>query len=269
MALDQKIAFIGGGVMASAVLRSLVDSGALPAAQAVVSDPLPACRERAERLGAAATQDNAEAVRGAGVIILAVKPYDVLGVVEQLRGAVNPDQLVVSLAPGITTRQIEERLPAGTPVIRVMPNTPMMVGAGASGFARGARATEEHAALVRRVFEPSGRCVEVAEKLIDAVTGLSGSGPAYVCVIIEALADGGVKMGLPRDVALTLAAQTVLGAARLVLETGDHPGLLKDRVATPGGTTIAGLAALEEAGLRSALIKAVEAATRRSQELGE
>jgi pyrroline-5-carboxylate reductase len=163
---------------------------------------------------------------------------------------------------------MEAELPAKTPAIRVMPNTPVQVGAGAAALCRGTHAAAAHADLVRQLFEAGGRCVEVTEAQMDAVTGLSGSGPAYVAVIIEALADGGVKMGLPRDVALTLAAQTVLGTGQLILETGDHPAVWKDRVSTPGGTTIAGLAALEEAGVRNGLIKAVEAATRRATELG-
>jgi pyrroline-5-carboxylate reductase len=175
---------------------------------------------------------------------------------------------VVSIAAGVPVFEIEAVLPH-SPVIRVMPNTPVQVGAGAVAFCRGTRATDEHAALVRQVFEAGGICVEVTEAQLDAVTGLSGSGPAYACLIIEALADGGVRMGLPRAVAQQLAAQTLLGTAKLVMESGEHPGVLKDRVATPGGTTIAGLAALEEAGVRSALIKAVEAASRRSAELGK
>ncbi len=175
---------------------------------------------------------------------------------------------MVSIAAGVPLARIEPLLPEGTPAVRVMPNAAIQVGAGAAALCRGTHATEEHAALVRRIFEAGGRCVEVAEAQMDAVTGLSGSGPAYVCLIIEALADGGVWMGLPREIALTLAAQTVLGGAALVLETGDHPAVWKDRVATPGGTTIAGLAELEATGVRSGLIRAVEAATRRSKELG-
>lgn len=269
MALDKNLAFIGGGVMAGAILRSLIDSGTLSPTRVVVSDPVSACRERAAGLGVQSTTENAEAVRDADVVVVAVKPQNVLDVLEEIGGSLTEAQLLVSIAPGITTRQLEEKVPLGVPVVRVMPNTPTMVGAGAAAFCLGAMANEEHAGVVRRLFEAGGRCVQVAEKQLDAVTGLSGSGPAYVCVMIEALADGGVRMGLPRDVALTLAAQTVMGAAKLVLETGDHPAVLKDRVATPGGTTIAGLAALEEAGLRNALIKAVEAATRRSAELGQ
>jgi pyrroline-5-carboxylate reductase len=269
MALTQKLAFLGGGVMASAILRSLLDQGLLAPEQMAVSDPVEACRQAAVRLGVQAFATNREALQGAGVILLAVKPDVVPSVLQEVGGSLTAAHLLISIAPGISTAWIEGQLPEGIPVIRVMPNTPVLVGAGASGFSRGTHATPHHAELVRQIFSAGGRCVEVAEKLLDAVTGLSGSGPAYVCLIIEALADGGVRMGLPRDVALTLAAQTVLGGAKLVLETGDHPAVWKDRVATPGGTTIAGLAALERAGVRSGLIEAVKAATERSTELGK
>jgi len=213
------------------------------------------------------TEEAAEAVPGAAVVLAAVKPQDLTGVLTGLRGVLRGDQLLVSIAPGFTTARLEELVGGEPPVIRVMPNTPMLVGEGASGFSRGRWATGTHLAWTRNLLSAGGRCVEVPEKLLDAVTGLSGSGPAYVCLILEALADGGVRMGLPRDTAITLAAQTLLGTARLVLETGEHPAVWKDRVATPGGTTIAGLAALEAGGARSALIEAVTAATERSREL--
>lgn len=268
MGIHSKICFIGGGVMAGAILRSLLDTGKARAEDVVVSDPAVPARERAGSLGVRATENNSDAAVDAEVIILAVKPQEVGRVLSELRDVVKAAHLLISIAPGITTTQIEEALGKKVPVARVMPNTPLLVGAGASGYCLGEHALEEHAVVVEEVFGAGGRCVRVAEKLLDAVTGLSGSGPAYVCLLIEALADGGVRMGLPRDVAVTLAAQTVMGAAKLILETGEHPAVLKDRVATPGGTTIAGLAALEEAGARSAMIRAVEAATLRSAELG-
>lgn len=255
--------------MATAILRSLIDRGVVAPGQVTVSDPQETSRQAAERLGVNATTSNAEALEGAEVIFLAVKPGIVPLVLRESAERFTPAQLVVSIAAGVPLAAMEALLPAGVPVVRVMPNTPVLVGAGAAALCRGAAATEEHAALVRQVFEAGGICVEVTEAQIDAVTGLSGSGPAYVCLMIEALADGGVRMGLPRDVALQLATQTLLGGARWVQETGEHPAALKDRVATPGGTTIAGLAALEEAAVRSGLIKAVEAATRRSMELGK
>lgn len=266
MSLTQRIAFLGGGVMASAIHRSLLAAGLAAPEQVAVSDPAEASRARAAELGAAATASNLEAARGADVVVLAVKPHIVPAVLEEIAPELGPGQLVVSIAAGVTLAQMQALAP-GSPVVRVMPNTPVQVGAGAVAFCRGAHATEEHAALVRQLFEAGGLCVEVTEPQLDAVTGLSGSGPAYVFLMIEALADGGVRVGLPRAAALQLAAQTLLGAAKLVLETGDHPAVLKDRVATPGGTTIAGLAALERAGVRSGLIQAVEAAAQRSREL--
>jgi pyrroline-5-carboxylate reductase len=255
--------------MATAILQSLLDGGLVAPEQVTVSEPVEARREALAKLGVRALTTNREAAAGADVVVLAVKPYVAPTVLTEVGRTLSPSQLVLSIAAGITLAQIETLLRQGVPVIRVMPNTPVQVRAGAAALCRGSHATDEHAALVRQVFEAGGRCVEVTEAQIDAVTGLSGSGPAYVCLMVEALADGAVRMGLPRDVALTLAAQTVMGSAKLILETGEHPAVLKDRVATPGGTTIAGLAALEEAGVRSGLIKAVEAATRRGAELGK
>ena len=269
MPIQQRLAFLGGGVMANAILRSLLHANLVAPDQVSVSEIVPERRETLAGLGVRAVPTNTEAAAGADVVILAVKPYVVPEVLRELRASLRPTQLVVSIAAGVTVAHMEAELPAKTPAIRVMPNTPVQVGAGAAALCRGTHATSEHAELVRQLFEAGGRCVEVTEAQMDAVTGLSGSGPAYVAVIIEALADGGVRMGLPRDVALTLAAQTVLGTGQLILETGDHPAVWKDRVSTPGGTTIAGLAALEEAGVRSGLIKAVEAATRRANELGK
>jgi pyrroline-5-carboxylate reductase len=186
----------------------------------------------------------------------------------EIRPAVGTQHLVVSIAAGITLRQLAEGLGSEQRLVRVMPNTPCLLGASASGFSPGEAATAEDAALVQRLLDAVGRAFRLPEHLLDAVTGLSGSGPAFVYVMIEALSDGGVRVGLPRDVATALAAQTVLGAARMVLETGTHPGALKDMVASPGGTTIAGLHALERGGVRGALMDAVEAATLRATELG-
>jgi pyrroline-5-carboxylate reductase len=186
-----------------------------------------------------------------------------------IRPVMTPGHLIISIAAGVTLTQIGEHLASDRRLVRVMPNTPCLVGASASAFAATAATGAEDIALVDRLFNAVGKAFRVPEKLLDAVTGLSGSGPAYVFMIIEALSDGGVKMGLPRDIATTLAAQTVFGAAKLILETGEHPGTLKDMVASPAGTTIAGLHALERRGLRAALMDAVEAATRRSMELGK
>jgi pyrroline-5-carboxylate reductase len=261
------IAFLGGGVMAGAILRSLLDAGVAALDAVCVSEPAPARREELAALGIHATATGPEAVRNAETVLLCVKPGIIPAALTEAREALSPGTLIVSIAAGVRLKQLEELVP-GTPVVRVMPNAAVQVGAGASAFCRGTHATSEHSERVQRIFTAGGRCVEVTEAQMDAVTGLSGSGPAYVCLIIEALADGGVRMGLPRDVAQILAAQTVLGGAALVLETGDHPAQWKDRVATPGGTTIAGLEALEDAGVRSGLIRAVRAATERSAELG-
>jgi pyrroline-5-carboxylate reductase len=267
--LTERIAFLGGGRMAEALIRALCDGGLTQPSQVVASDVLEARRTALAALGLRAVAANREAVAGAELVVLAVKPQDVATVLDDVRDAMPPGCLVVSIAAGVTIGAIEARLPEGTPVVRVMPNTPVQVGAGAAGVAGGRHATAEHVEKVLRIFNAAGRAVAVPEKLLDAVTGLSGSGPAYVCLIIEALADGGVKEGLPRDVALTLATQTVLGTAKLLQETGLHPAQWKDMVASPGGTTIAGLAALESGAVRGALIACVEAATRRSRELGE
>jgi pyrroline-5-carboxylate reductase len=190
-------------------------------------------------------------------------------VLAEIKPVITPRHLVVSIAAGITLRQLGEGLGADRRIIRVMPNTPCLVGAGASGYCLGSVATAEDGVLVERILTAVGRAYRLPENLLDAVTGLSSSGPAFVAVMIEALSDGGVRMGLPRDVATALAAQTVFGTAKMVLEAGLHPGVLKDMVASPGGTTIAGLHALERGGLRAALMDAVEAATRRAVELGK
>lgn len=200
-------------------------------------------------------------------MILAVKPQTLPAVVGEVAGAL-AGKLVISIAAGVPLRQIAERVRSEARLVRVMPNAPALLRAGVSAVALGPTVSEEDALLARRLLAAVGRVVMVTEPLMDAVTGLSGSGPAYAFLMIEALADGGVKMGLPRDVAVTLAAQTLAGAARMWIETGAHPGGLKDRVASPGGTTIAGLHELEKGGFRSVLMKAVEAATERSKTLG-
>jgi pyrroline-5-carboxylate reductase len=264
-----RFGFIGGGVMAEALIRAILDRGLASPDAVTVADPIEARRAALAPLGVHVTAANADAAAGADMVVLAVKPDLVPAVLEALSSSLTRAQLILSIAPGVSLRNLEARAPAGAPVVRVMPNTPAQVGAGAAAFCRGTHATDQHAAWVTEFLGAAGFCVEVSEPLIDAVTGLSGSGPAFVCVVIEALADGGVKAGLPRTVALALAAQTVMGTGRLIRESGEHPAVWKDRVATPGGTTIAGLAALEAGGLRSALIDAVGAATLRSRELAE
>lgn len=218
--------------------------------------------------GGTAVDDLPGLFRRARVVIVAVKPDQVGGALEQARSVITPDHLLISIAAGVPLKQLETGSPAGTRWIRVMPNTPALVGACAAAYARGGCATPEDAEVAGRIFGAVGVAFELKESLLDAVTGLSGSGPAYGFVAIEALSDGGVAAGLPREVAIRLAAQTLLGAARMVLETGRHPGELKDMVTSPGGTTIEGLQALEEGGFRAALIRAVRTAARKARRLG-
>jgi pyrroline-5-carboxylate reductase len=212
--------------------------------------------------------DNHQLLRESDVVVLAVKPQVIDKVLTQIGADVRPDQLVVSVAAGVPIEALESRLPRGSRVVRAMPNTPATVQAGATAVSGGAHASADDLRIARELFEAVGRVVVLDEGLLDAVTGLSGSGPAYVMLIIEALADGGVKVGLHRDTALLLAAQTVFGSAKLLLETGEHPGRLKDMVTSPGGTAIAGLHTLESGALRKTLIDAVETASKRAAELG-
>jgi len=264
-----KVAIIGGGNMGEALLAGLLADGLVTPADLwvtdVVSDRLAALRNR---YGVRVGSDNREAVSWADVVVLAVKPQSMDPVLDELKDRVPERTLIVSIAAGIPLSRIAARLGGNRKLVRVMPNTPALVRAGASALAVSPSVSSDEHALAVRLFEAVGTVVTVEERLMDAVTGLSGSGPAYAFLIIEALADGGVKVGLPRDTALTLAAQTVFGAAKLQIEIGEHPGRLKDKVASPGGTTIAGLHALETGGIRAALIAAVEAATKRSEELG-
>jgi pyrroline-5-carboxylate reductase len=266
--LDTRIGLIGAGQMATALGQGLVKAGLVASGQLLASDPLDEARDRfAKATGARTTAENLEVAAWAEVLWLAVKPQQMGQVLAQLRGKIDRQQLVVSIVAGVRLAALAECLGCEARLIRVMPNTPCLVGVGASAFCLGSRATAADGDLVRRILCAMGTAWQVDEKLMDAVTGLSGSGPAFVYVVIEALSDGGVQMGLPRQVAAALAAQTVRGAAEMVLSTGEHPAALKDRVASPAGTTIAGLSALESRGLRGALIAAVEAATRRSIEL--
>ena len=235
----------------------------------IASDPLPAAaQEFARETGAKTTADNAQVAAASDCLFLAVKPQQMAEVLAGLRGRVSAEHLIVSVAAGIPLAALAKGLGQGPRLVRVMPNTPCLVGQGASAYSLGPGATAADGELVGRLLSAVGVACEAPEKLLDAVTGLSGSGPAFVYVMIEALSDGGVRMGLPRELALKLAAQTVRGAAQMVLDSGEHPAVLKDRVASPGGTTIAGLQALEAGGLRAALMAAVEAAARRSAELG-
>ncbi len=271
MPLGKKIAFLGSGNMAEALVKGLIAAGTAAADEIVCAEPRAERREELrQRHRVAVTASNVEAVRQAQIVVLSVKPQVMDALLDEIAAEVKQARpLVISIAAGVPISAIARRLGATARVVRTMPNTPALVGEGATALARGAHATDADLGQAVALFEAVGTSVVVDEHLLDAVTGLSGSGPAFVYIAIEALADGGVKMGLPRHVAMALAAQTVVGAGRLVLETGDHPGKLKDQVTSPGGTTIAGVHALETAGFRAALIAAVEAATKRSRELGE
>lgn len=262
------IGVIGCGKMATALVAGAVRSGVVAADSVTGYDPSPeAAAAFASDTGASTSPELAD-LASCRVFLLCTKPHHADGALEALHGLAGDDLLVISIAAGVDSDRLARHAPAGARIIRCMPNTPALVGKGAAAFARGPGAGDDDAALARRLLGSVGLATEVPESLLDAVTGLSGSGPAFVYVAIEALADGGVHAGLPRPAALELAAQTVLGAASMVLETGQHPGALKDMVTSPGGTTIAGLASLEKSGFRAALIDAVSAAAERSAELG-
>lgn len=255
--------------MGTALVAGAIRSGAVAAADVTGVDPYPEARRQFESTTGAVTADGIADLAGCDVILLCTKPHDIRSALESMCvAAAGQPFLVISIAAGITLTALQDAAAEGVRVIRAMPNTPALVGKGAAAFCLGSTATREDAETAKLLLGSVGLAVEVPERLMDAVTGLSGSGPAYIYLVIEALADGGVRCGLPRADALRLAAQTVLGAAGMVLETGEHPGVLKDMVTSPGGTTIAGIAELESRGLRSSLIEAVTAATRRSIELG-
>lgn len=269
-ALGRTVGFIGTGNMAEAMLKGMLATGVVSPDKVAGSDPR---RERVNQLkqkyGIHATTHNEDVMRRAEVVILSVKPQILVPICDEISPHLKPRATVISIAAGVPLSVIEAHLPRGTHVIRAMPNTPALVGAGATALAPGTHASDDDLAIAHRIFDSIGKTVALDENQLDAVTGLSGSGPAYVFLIIEALSDAGVKVGLSRYTAQALAAQTVLGSAKLLLETGEHPGMLKDMVTSPGGTAIAGLHTLEAGGLRTTLINAVESATRRSRELGD
>jgi pyrroline-5-carboxylate reductase len=269
MALGKKIAVIGAGNMGEALVAGMVAAGAATPGELHATDVL---TDRLDRLKARyqirVSSDNRAAAAWADLVILAVEPQVLDQVLDDLHPVLTESKLILSVAAGYPIARMIAHLTPGVRVVRSMPNTPSVVLAGVSALAWGARVSEEDRQVARAVFESVGKVVEVEERLLDAVTGLSGSGPAYIFLIIEALADGGVRMGLSREAALILASRTLLGASQMVLQTGRHPSHLKEMVTSPGGTTIAGLHALEQGRLRASLMGAVEAATRRSQELG-
>lgn len=265
----RRVGFIGAGKMATALAQGLCRAGFTTADSIVASDVSPEARAHfVAESGGKAIESNVDVVDQSDIVVVAVKPHHVKHVLTELHHHATPKHLILSIAAGVSLEAMLNVLGHHRRLVRVMPNTPCLVGCSASAFCLGGAATAEDASTVEQLLNSVGIAFAVPENMLDAVTGLSGSGPAYVYVMIEALSDGGVRMGLPRDVATKLAAQTVLGAARLVLETGLHPGALKDAVASPGGTTIAGLHQLERGALRATLMNAVEAAATRSRELG-
>lgn len=267
---DKKIGIIGAGAMGSALCRGLINAGVTTPNAILVSDPHTAHLTALNTaLKIKTTDSNARVAKFTDIVVLAVKPQTVASVLADISETMQPTQLLITIAAGVRTATIEAGLKNPVPVVRAMPNTAAQVNAGACAYCRGTHADESHAEYAAEIFRSVGTAIAVDERMMDAVTALSGSGPAYVYLMIEALVDGGVKAGLPRDLAHQLASQTVLGAAQMVIQTGSHPAQLKDMVATPSGTTITALAALEHAGFRAALIDAVERAAIRSQELGQ
>jgi pyrroline-5-carboxylate reductase len=269
MLADLQIAFVGAGNMAEALIAGLLHAQLVRPAQLVASDIVPSRLDWLKRTyGVTTTGSNRDAIASAHLIVLAVEPQTLDEVLADIAPVVDPGILIVSVAAGFPIARIVRHLRGVTRIVRAMPNTPSIIREGVTAMAYDAGLSEEDLAIARELFSAIGTVVVVAERSMDVVTGLSGSGPAYVFVMIEALADGGVKMGLPRETAQLLAAQTVAGAARLVVESQEHPGVLKDRVTSPGGTTMAGLYELERGRFRATVISAVEAASRRSTELG-
>ena len=264
----KKVAFLGAGKMGGIILQALLKNGLLSAKSTCATV---AHAERAKALAAKLKvkvgTSNVEAVKGSDIIVIGVKPQVVEDVIREISEHVTPKQLIVSVAASVPTAMIEKHLLPNVPVVRAMPNTPCLMGAGMTAVSKGKHASADHVALTCHMFEVVGRTVVVDEKHMDAVTALSASGPAYIYIILESLAEAGVKVGLPRDIATLLAAQTALGAAKVVLETGDHPALLKDAVTTPAGCTIDAIMELEEGKLRVTLIKAVVKAAQRAKEL--
>lgn len=268
MLKNKKIAVIGAGHIGQAIIGGLLKAKLLPAKNVTASrrgsEALDALKKR---FGVQTTTDNRKAVKGADILVIAVKPQAAASLFEEIAPVVREDQLVISVMAGVTTERINHCLRKPNPIIRAMPNTPALVDAGATPLSKGTHAKDSDLAIAETIFKAVGIVEIVPESLMDAVTGLSGSGPVYIYMVIEALIDGGVKMGIPRTVARRLAAQTVFGAAKLVIETGKHPAILKDEVTTPGGTAIAAVHMLESKGLRNVLIEAVATAARRSEEL--
>jgi pyrroline-5-carboxylate reductase len=263
-----RLAILGLGKMGSILLQAFcAHKVASPGRVVATVNHAERVDTLASKYGIRVITDNRAAVKAADVILLCVKPQTLGDVLEEIRPELRQNQLLISIAASVPTSYIEQRIPSELPVVRAMPNTPSRVGAGMTAFCPGKHVTPADLQMVHRLFDTVGETIRVDEKHMDAVTGLSASGPAYIFMILESLAEGGVKVGLPRDVAMKLAGQTVLGSAKMMLETGDHPALLKDAVATPAGCTVDGILELEEGGLRVTLIKAVVKASQRAKEL--
>jgi len=266
--IEKKIGLIGSGQMAQALAVGFIRKGLVSPAEILASDPNDHARQRFHEVtGAGTTDNNLEVMRTQDIIILAVKPQVLSRVLDEIQGRVSPEKLIVSIVAGATLDTLHRALGENARIVRVMPNTPALIGFGASAFAPGRNVRPADVQIVQVMFSAVGIAVQVEERLMDAVTALSGSGPAFVYLFIEALTDAGVRHGLSRDLARQLAVQTVRGAAEMVIQTSEHPAVLRDRVTSPGGTTIAGLAAMEESGFRGAVFAAIEAAAQRAWEL--
>lgn len=262
-----KVAIIGGGKMGEALLGGLIHAGWPPADLRVCEVHEERRKSLSDSYGVGCVESVAEAVAGTPTVVLAVKPQDFDSVLSELGGALEPQSLIISIAAGIPTRFIESRVPAGVAVVRAMPNTPALLREGVTAIAAGSHADADHMAVADEILRAVSRVVHLAEKHLDAVTGVSGTGPAYVFFLAEALIEAAVGVGLPRDTAIELSIQTILGAARMLRETGKHPVELREEVTSPGGTTVAAMRVLEREGVRSAFLDAVRAATERSHEL--
>jgi pyrroline-5-carboxylate reductase len=266
----EKIGFIGSGNMAEAIIKGTINAGIFSPKNITSSD----IKEERRRLfsdsyGIKTVSDNCGLVSLADIVVLAVKPQSFRAILKEIAQVVDRSKLIISIAAGVTLANIEEGLNRKSRVVRVMPNTPALIGEGAAAISPGSNAMKDDLDITRNIFDVLGKTVVIDEKHMDAVTGLSGSGPAYVFLFIDALIDAGVNIGLDRNTARTLAVQTVLGATKMLLETGEHPAVLKDRVTSPGGTTIAGLRVMEAGNIRAVILDAVEAATKRSRELAK
>jgi pyrroline-5-carboxylate reductase len=265
---EKRVAVLGAGKMGGILVKAFLEKKLLsPKLTTATVQHEERAIALSKKLGIPVGTDNLAAAKKADIVLICVKPQAVQGVIEEIRASARPEQLVISVAASVPTSHIENALGSEVPVVRAMPNTPCVIGQGMTALCKGKHASMQHLEIATALFNVVGRTVVVDEKHMDAVTGLSASGPAYIYIILESLAEAGVKVGLPRDVATLLAAQTALGAAGVVLETGDHPALLKDAVTTPAGCTIDGIMELEEGKLRVTLIKAVVKAAQRAKEL--